>query len=156
MSKNYILIIYICLLTLFTGCNKEEKVIDEKNIFREHVQSIIDIVDEEKNLINYELAYYSYGITNGYLQSPFGNSYDMIDNSINKSFIFVNNKLELYLSLETDKYCAIKDFNDNQFSIYDISENENCHKFNTINNEEISISLSAYILIIINRIYLVK
>lgn len=142
MKSNYfikykwkMLICLLCCSILFVSCSKRNNGSNADNNkiqFETNAKKIMDSINNHKiDILDSE--YYSYMIYDNHVTDFIGFNYDVSDYGLIDSVIFRNNK-GLYLFLENEDYCAIKDFNDSEISIYNISEKEKCHKFYIIGN----------------------
>lgn len=143
-KKNILISIFmISLLLICTSCDKkvvDDNISDSKNHFKSNVESVlteIEALDYESTLGKYN----GYFIENDYL---YGSSVfkDISSYRFKYGSIIKQSNDKIYLSIENNEYCAIKDFDDNNFTIYDISEKDKCHKF-YIDGDKINLSLTA-------------
>lgn len=142
MGNNFIkyrkemLICILCCSILFVACSKknnDSNADNNKIQFETNAKKIMDSISNHKiNILDSE--YYSYMVYDNHITDFIDFNYDVSDYGLVDSVIFRNNK-GLYLFLENKDYCAIKDFNDSEINIYNISEKEKCHKFYIIGNE---------------------
>lgn len=140
MLKNKFNILKIFLLSslliiMITSCKKNEKVdnVDLKADFETNVDKVISIVSK-LNINNddkFNKYYISDDVLYGYnlINNEYTNDliYDVADYKFEKGIIIKNLDSQIYLSIEGDDYCAIKNFDDVNISIYDISEKDKCH-----------------------------
>lgn len=155
IRKIDIFLVSICSL-LLTACqnNGKQDMIDEKQNFKNYIEEIIVIVknnsdlkiEYKNNSLNsynvYENRIIGFNYNNDLKDFGYNLDYSIVNYNVNKGIIYEKNNGEIYLSLETDEFCAFKDFNDSEIKVYDISEEEKCHKFNIIGNE-IFLTISA-------------
>lgn len=123
------------LVFLITSCKKGEKVNNDdlKANFEINVDKVISILSKvninngdkyNKYYINDDVLY-GYNLINNEYTNDF--IYDVTDYKFGKGIIIKNSDSQIYLSIESDDYCAIKNFDDVSISIYDISEKDKCH-----------------------------
>lgn len=127
------------LVLLLTACNKQNPVSleSEKEKFNINVQNVIKIINEN-DVSKYPNEYNSYFIDRDYLYANLFNansltyesnlSYDLPGYNFNEGTIVRKKDDTLYVSIEGNDFCAIKDFNDSSVAIYNIDEKEKCHK----------------------------
>lgn len=158
MKKNGLMIIVLLLTTISTiACNKNnvdssESLLLEKQQFEKDVIDVTETVrniDYNENSItrNYFMTYFiengllfsnTYNSINGNMEMNF--SKDVSDYRIKSGKIIQFEDGDSYVSIENDKYCAVKDFGDENINIYDISEKSKCHIFYVI-GKEINLSI---------------
>lgn len=128
------------IVMLFTGCiddNKISKSSDKKE-FINNVDQIISIVltnKYDKKSFTNDYKYYS--LSNGNL---IGNNYNIKTNNYEYNLkhdvsemdmeyiLIIENKIgELYLSIKNDDYCAVKNFKDEKFNVFNINDYEKCN-----------------------------
>lgn len=133
IKKNLLVGILSCLMLCITSCKSGSQKIDNKQKFESDVKSIISIISNNiNNNENKEIGYVVYG---DYITSSDNINYDISSYNISTGILHQNENGEIYASLTNNEFCAIKDFDDNDFTIYDISEKEKCHKFYILNSE---------------------
>lgn len=143
MKNNFIikyrkemLICILCCSILFVACDKtnnDNNTDNNKTQFETNARKVMDSISNHKiNILDSE--YYSYMIYDNHVTDFIDFNYDVSDYGFVNSVIFRDNS-GLYLFLESEDYCAIKDFNDNDIKVYNISEKEKCHKFYIIGDE---------------------
>ncbi len=151
--KFHNIVLYVILVLTITACNNKNEV-DSKNEqknFEIQVNDVVGIINEN-DISNYQNEYITYYIDNDYLYGINYNtvtlnyesnlSYDLPDYDFNEGIIVKKNDGTMYLSIESDDFCAIKDFNDSSFVVYNTDEKEKCHKLYTI-DDEIKINVFA-------------
>ena len=127
MKKN---IIALCIFTFLIGTGCEKRIVNEKYKFNEDINNLlnhinIDITEGEKKY------YYS---ENGELNEY--SSIGKIDQTsvllskynLKNVGISINPNGDLQYSIISDKYCAIKGYNEKNFSVYS-SDDKNCYKY---------------------------
>ncbi len=134
MKKGILLYIISALIIFTTACsndldNKNNK--NNKSDFKSDINSILDLVNNS----GISGVQKSYVIHNKYMVDDSQMSYDISDYDIEIGLLYKNENDKVYASLENDESCAIKDFDDNDFTIYDISEKDKCHKFYLLGND---------------------
>ncbi len=148
-KKRLILIYMLVYLVLLTACDKKEDKDDMNNLssdkeeFITNVESIIKAVDNNTNFDDLEIEYYSYSVNQNYISDMVGFEYDISKYNINNGAVVENLAGKVYISLENDDYCAIKDFNEEKPRIYDIAEKEKCHHF-SLTSEKLYLNIIAY------------
>ncbi len=113
-------------IILCVGCGQEDS---EKDLFINDTYELMNSI-QNSNGLNSDYYVYRYE----------DNSALFLNYNINDGIIIVNKNGEQYLSVENDKYCAVKDFNESKLTIYNIDNREKCH-LNITSNEELSVSL---------------
>lgn len=146
-KKNILISIFMVFNLLFcTSCDKKNAnndISNDKNDFKNSVESILAEVssfDYDSNIGNYN----EYFIENGYL---YGTSIfkDISSYKFKYGSIIKQSNNKIYLSIENNEYCAIKDFDDSTISIYNINDWERCHKL-YVDGDKINLSLiSTYL-----------
>lgn len=140
-------VLFFLISILFIGCGKNDEEIDP---FVDDISEIVALtksttnkkLDENNykiykyqnnslNLINYN------SISNGYMNNTI--SENLIYN-MNDGIIIESNNGNQYLSFSNNKYCAVKNFDENELTIYNIENEENCH-LNIIIGNDYEISL---------------
>lgn len=133
--KKIILCITISLMFCVTACNNKTNNEENNQSFKDDIKNAINLVKSDSNVSN-PVAYV---LSDGYISGFDGNNelkyFDFKNDNVNYGVIYVNEENKIYASLENDKYCAIKDFDDEDFTIYSLDEEEKCHKFYTVNSE---------------------
>ena len=128
MKKN-ILVILSCLLIIITACGKNENLKNNAQKFKSDIKNAIDLVQSDSNITK-QISYLLY---DGYISGIDSNNNQKIftveNTSIEYGVMYINEDNKIYASLENQEYCAIKEFNEDEFTIYNIDEKEKCHKF---------------------------
>lgn len=141
--KNF-LVTVLCFSFIFCGCSKKNNnIVDNKQQLLDTVNLIINTVDNV-DIEEYQNQYNSYYVEDGFV---YGINYN-INNSTNTLNLFetiegsnglngvivknINN--DMFLSVENNMYCVIKDFKDSEVSVYDISDKNSCHRLYTDDN----------------------
>ena len=128
MKKN-ILVILSCLLIIITACGKNENLKNNAQKFKSDIKNAIDLVQSDSNITK-PISYLLY---DGYISGIDSNNNQKIftveNTSIEYGVMYINEDNKIYASLENQEYCAIKEFNEDEFTIYNIDEKEKCHKF---------------------------
>ena len=132
-------IILLCIICLLTGCGKKEETNKKgREIFTQNVERLIDAIENNKHDINsLETEYIYYNLVSNELVGYYYNNqisnldyilkYEVSDMNM-ESIKFVENKIgELYLSIKNNDFCAVKDFKDENFEIYNVNEHEKCN-----------------------------
>ena len=123
---NKLLCLSICLIIFTVSCSKNEKIeeISEQQNFKNGIQNIANLINS-----NGSINPISYIVYNGNITGDDSTFYDASDYNLIDGVIYKNEKGEMYLSLKNNKFCAIKDFKEDKVSVYNIDEEEKCHKF---------------------------
>lgn len=151
MKKKLIILLFF-ISVVCNGCNNNDALNDKLVDFKKNVNNIIDLI-KEIDISSYVNDYNKYYITNDFV---YGINYN--NSTLNKELNFQKqlngynfnygvivqrDDKSLYVSIENDNFCAIKDFNDSDISIYNISEQEKCH-FSYTSDNEIYLSIVAF------------
>ena len=120
---HFFLVLTLVCLILLSACNNGK---NSKEKFETEVNNIISALEKYEEKIKFEYKYFS--IENGTINDWFGFEYDISDYNINDGIIAKNSDGDIYLSVENEEYCAIKDFGTDEAIIYPIKEKSNCHK----------------------------
>lgn len=143
-KKNILISIFMVFNLLFcTSCDKKNAnndISNAKNDFKNSVESILAEVSSfnyDSNIGNYN----EYFIENDYL---YGTSVfkDISSYKFKYGSIIKQGNNKIYLSIENNDYCAIKDFGDSDISVYGIDEWEKCHKL-YVDGDKINLSLTT-------------
>lgn len=140
MKDKFFKICTIVLILGFVGCKNnsddENNKLDSKEIFINDVNEIKNMIETVPNKDEYQNDYNTYYLQKDYLYGYNYNTtrleynYDIVinyDYEFKSGVIIKNKDNEMYLSIENKDYCAIKDFKDNDISVYDILEKDKCH-----------------------------
>ncbi len=121
------------LMIFITACSGNSKKIDNKQKFENDIKNIIDLISSNiKDNENKPMGYVVYG---NYITNSDNVNYDISAYNISTGILHQNEKGEIYASLGNNEFCAIKDFNESEFTIYNIEEKEKCHKFYILDAE---------------------
>ena len=116
MKKGILLYIISALIIFTTACSNDLDNKNNKSDFKSDINSILDLVNNS----GISGVQKSYVIHNKYMVDDSQMSYDISDYDIEIGLLYKNENDKVYASLENDESCAIKDFDDNDFTIYDI------------------------------------
>ena len=139
-------IICICLLVnmiMLTACSnskQQNKVIENKDKFSNNVNSILSVINDNKS-DKTGFIYFNYKFDTSSIEDGIGFKYDISSFDLTDGIISLNSNGDVYLSVESDEFCAIKDFTDKSFTVYDIEEQEKCHRYHVFGNESIKLLL---------------
>ena len=122
----------------------------DKESFKKELEQVINIVDENK-IVDLNNVFYMYGSDYFYgLKMNEYNNYDKFFNKndikfeyITEGQVILKNDGSLYLTASSDKYCALKDFYSENFEIYNISEQEKCHKI-YVDGEKLTLKIISF------------
>lgn len=154
----FILSLTIIILVLILALKKDndnlsdiDKDIEtQKNNLQNEVNEIITVIEnsnvkDSNNIIFMFGPNYLYGLK----QSDNSNRYDYVVDKKLESIEYVvggkaiqKNDGSLYVSAWNDEYCVIKDFNDNNLSVYEIKEKTKCYK-TYVDGEELTLYIKA-------------
>lgn len=109
-----------------TACNDNSQTESNKKDLKGAATDIINIINNDNQADSVENGYVVY---DNYIIDNYHHSYDISDYDIKDGLVYRDKSGKIYATLENDNSCAIKDFNDNDFTIYNISEKDKCHKF---------------------------
>lgn len=143
MNKNYFIIVVLIIFSLFiTSCKRNNS--DNNNSLRiddfsKDVNDIINIIqttdyDMDKFSSDYNLYYINKNRVYGYNYIPtedtMGYNMDVPLDGYNivEGFVIQNFDGKLYATMKNDKYCAIKDFDEEEIIIFDIKYESDCHR----------------------------
>ena len=140
---------------LLSACgNKVDNAKKEKEEFTENVVKIIDVIkNNEYNRNNFSSYYNYYNLVSNELIGYNYNSeisaldynlkYDVSNMNLNVIRIIDNKLGEVYLSIQNDKYCAVKNFKDEQFNVFDVNDFEKCN-IDVVDGEEIFVGIVGF------------
>lgn len=145
MNKQRILIFITLNLLICVACgkidnNEVDSINDGKLEFKENIENILTLVksfNNENPINEYNLYFIEKDVLYGINQIEDISNYNFDYGNIIKS-----NNNDIYLSIGNNKYCAIKDFNDSDVLIYNINEQEKCHRV-YVDGDKISLSIVA-------------
>lgn len=131
-KKNILLPMLVCLI-LLTACKNKNDNENNTSTFADDIQKVVGIIEEDISKSSNSI--HSYVIDAHNIGDGVNFNYDISGYNIERGILYKNENGDLYASFENKEQCAIKDFSDSEFSIYDINEKEKCHKFYYLNDQ---------------------
>lgn len=124
------IIIVLCIFTFMFGTGCEKRIVNEKVKFNQDINNLLNYINTD--ISEDEVKYYF--TVNGEL-----NEYSSMGKMEQKNILLseynlknvglsINSNGDLQYSIISDKYCAIKDYNEKKFSIYS-SDDKNCYRY---------------------------
>lgn len=125
MKKGIVLYIISVLVIFTTACSDNSHEQQNKDGFKSDINGLLNLVNND----GFSGVQKSYIIHDKYMVDDNRGSYDISDYDIENGLLYKNEKGKVYATLENSESCAIKDFDDDDFTIYNISDKDKCHKF---------------------------
>ena len=146
-SKFKVILFIIPCILFITACHKENDniySINDKEKFEKNTNEIISIIkkDDSNNNISDWNSYY---INENYITYNDKYIYDIKKYNMDDGIITIKENNQMYVSLLSGKFCAIKDFEDEKISIYNNGD-ERCHKLHIL-SENLFMMIYAYDLV---------
>lgn len=145
-------LIIFSLLLLITGCNNNSNTnqVNDNSEFYQNIEELVKIVDSI-DTTDYENEYNKYYINDSNIYGLNYNTKELkYELNLNKDLSYLNlsdgvlvkNKQgDIFLSINNDKYCAVKDFSSSKILVYSFDD-VNCHR-TYADSELINVSVSG-------------
>ena len=127
MKKN---IIALCIFTFLLGTGCEKRIVNEKVKFNEDVNNLLNSINKEISLDERKYYFTIDGELNEYSSIGKIDQKNVIlsEYNIKNAGLSINSNGDLQYSIISEKYCAIKDYNEKKFKVYS-SDDKNCYKY---------------------------
>ena len=137
--KKIILLMLSSLLLFVTSCKGKIQKDDNSIKFKEDIKKIINLINDDNSIKGPSSFILSGEYISGFDANNELKYFTLESNNIDYGIIYLNEDNKMYASFENSEFCAIKDFDSEDFDIYNIEDKKSCHKFYSSGDETILI-----------------
>ena len=141
MKKILNFIISFVFLSMVCSCTKNSNIVEEAK-FKKNVDNLLKLIDY--NEVNQKYYYIMSGRLLSYSNNQtFDTGIDVNGYNIDDIGLKVNSNGNARFIILSKKYCAVKDYNDEDYKVYPISDNKNCYKNNYF-EDSLNLNINYY------------